>query len=69
MKHFGSQEGIIPLPVLIALAIAAIIGGLFGYKLGNGNIFAFGIGVGLVLLVGPNIIKRIKKLQKALRDD
>ncbi len=69
MKLLKSQDGFIPLPILLALAIAAIIGGIIGYKLGDGSVFFFGVVCGIVLLFGPHIIMYIKKLKRAWTKD
>jgi len=63
MKLLKPQNGIIQIPIIIALAVVAIIGALIGYQLGDGSLFSFGVGLGVVLIFGPIIIQLCKKIK------
>ena len=65
------QAGVIPAIVIVALVLSAIVGGLIGFKLGDGTFFSFGVGFGLVfvifLFLSPHLdsfIELIRKIRK-----
>jgi len=45
------QKGFVPIPILIALAISALLGILIGYQLGDGLFFSMGVGIASVIVV------------------
>lgn len=45
------QKGFIPVAIVVALAISAIVGGVVGFQLGDGTFFSFGVGFGIVLVI------------------
>lgn len=53
-------KGFIPIPVLVALMISAVVGGFLGYKLGDGTFFSLGFGFGLALVFSGIVYKYAK---------
>ena len=48
MSNQSGQRGIIPIPVIVAIAVVSLAAGLFGgYQLGDGTFFSFGVGFGI----------------------
>lgn len=45
------QKGFIPIPILIALAISAMLGIFIGYQLGDGLFFSMGVGIASVIVM------------------
>jgi len=60
------QKGIVPIPIVVALAIAAVIGGYIGFKLGDGTFFSFGVGFGIVLILMPILTPYLAKLKNII---
>jgi hypothetical protein len=52
MSNQSGQRGIIPIPVIVAIALVSLAAGLFGgYQLGDGTFFSFGVGFGIVFVI------------------
>jgi len=49
MKRY--QRGFVPLPIIAALVVSALVGGFLGYQLGDGTFFSLGFGLGLALIL------------------
>lgn len=57
-----NQRGFIPIPILIALAVSALIGGILGFQLGDGTFFSMGFGLGAALILFGIIYRYAKPL-------
>ncbi len=62
------QQGAIPLIVVVALALSAVAGGFVGFQLGDGSLFSFGVGFGIVFFIVILLQPRITAFLKALRE-
>lgn len=66
MKYIKDQRGFVPVIVIVALA-AAMVGGYFGFKLGDGIFFSLGVGAGFVALLWFYFHRPISALAEKLR--
>lgn len=66
-KKINRQHGFIPAIVVIALLLSAALGGLLGFKLGDGTFFSLGIGIGIVLIPFFLFYPRIEKFFEGRR--
>jgi len=66
----NKQKGIIPMLVIVALVLSSLLGGMIGIKLGDGSVFSFGLGFGLVfvlfIVLAPHIEKVIAAFDKIM---
>jgi len=60
------QKGAIPIIVLVALAVSAFLGGFIGFQFGDGSLFSFGVGFGIVLILLPILSPYLAKLKTVL---
>ena len=68
IMNVRTQSGVIPIIVIIAIALSALLGGFIGFQLGDGTFFSFGVGFGLVfvtvLFLSPHIKAFIALVKK-----
>lgn len=57
-----AQKGFIPVLVLVAMAISAVVGAFLGYQLGDGTFFSMGFGLGLALISAGFIYRFLKPM-------
>jgi hypothetical protein len=62
------QRGFIPIPIIIALAISAALGGWLGYSLGDGTFFSLGFGFGAAVILYGLIYRNWQPLIKPVLD-
>jgi len=61
VKLITKQKGFVPLIVIVAL-VCTLLGGYAGLKLGDGTFFSFGVGLGVVLVLGGIFTGPLKQL-------
>ena len=69
MKYLPSQNGFIPLPIILALALAALIGAWIGSSVGSGHWWWAGVGFAAVLISADIVLPYIKKWKNAWNKD
>ena len=61
------QTGVVPVILIVAIALSALIGGWFGFKLGGGTFFSFGVGIGLIFLIFLFLSPYINLIKEMIR--
>lgn len=61
------QAGVIPVILIVAVAISALIGGWVGFQLGDGTFFSFGVGFGVVFVIFLLLSPHIDSIKEAIR--
>jgi len=62
------QKGFIPIPIIAALVVSALVGGFLGYQLGDGTFFSLGFGLGFALILYGLVYKFAMPLLKPALD-
>jgi hypothetical protein len=61
------QAGIIPVILIVAVAISALIGGWVGFQIGDGTFFSFGVGFGVVFVIFLLLSPHIDSIKETIR--
>jgi len=66
-EKMKKQDGVIPVIVIVAVAISALIGGWVGFQLGDGTFFSFGVGFGVIFVIFLFLSPYIDTIKEAIR--
>lgn len=66
-EKMKKQDGVIPVIVIVAIAISALLGGWVGFQLGDGTFFSFGVGFGVVFVIFLLLSPYIDTIKEAIR--
>ncbi len=66
-EKMKKQDGVIPVILIVAVAISALIGGWVGFQLGDGTFFSFGVGFGVIFVIFLLLSPYIDTIKEAIR--